>query len=285
MSTQSNYDIIIAEATAQTELAALQPNIDNSQILLNDLTSKSKVAEHRLWAWVVAHAMNTIQELFSVFKKDVDDAIAEKEPGTELWYRKIMLEFQYNYQLYWGLKGWRYNDTTSPAAIASKIVKYCAVDGSTGTVVVKVAGETGGLPSQLGTTEKNATEAYLKIRRIAGTQVNLIALPADILKIVGTIYFNPLRTKATIQADVEAAIIQFNKLIPFNGKYNINKLIDAIQAVDGVTDVVLDNVYYKFGSNPYAAIDREWQTHAGYVKIDNASGNTLADTLTYQSSL
>ena len=55
------YDSIIAEKQNMASLNALQPSIDSSQDLLNDLTSSSKVAVWRLWAFITAVAINVFE--------------------------------------------------------------------------------------------------------------------------------------------------------------------------------------------------------------------------------
>tara|TARA_R110000751_G_scaffold214362_2_gene317863 strand:+ start:530 stop:835 length:306 start_codon:yes stop_codon:yes gene_type:complete len=55
------YDSIITEKQTMTSLNDLQPNIDSSQDLLTDLTSSSKVAVWRLWAFITAVAINVFE--------------------------------------------------------------------------------------------------------------------------------------------------------------------------------------------------------------------------------
>lgn len=280
MDTQNFYNEIMVEKQNQTALNDLT-TINNAQDLLTQVTTTSKVAEHNLWAWITGYCMNTLNNLFNSFKKDVQAILDAKEPGTEEWYKNQMLAFQFNFQLYWINNRFDYNDTTSALAIAARVIKYCAVDGSQGKVVFKVAGETAGVPSQLPVLQATAAFNYMLKKRFAGSKIQVIALPADTLKITATIYFDPLLTLPTVKAAVEAAIDNFNKLIPFNGKWNINKLEDDLQAATGVIDPVISLVQYKSGSNPYQNVVREYQTIGGYVKIDTASGNTLNDTITY----
>lgn len=280
MNTQSFYEEIMTEKQNQSALNSLT-TINNAQDLLTQVTSSSKAAEHNLWAWITAYAMNILNGLFQLFKKDVQTLLDAKEPGTAEWYRQQMLSFQYNFQLIWINNQYNYNDTTSALALAARVIKYCAVDGSQGKVVFKVAGETAGEPTQLPLVEATAAYNYMLKKRFAGSKIQVIALPPDVLRVTATIYYDPLLTLAVVKPAVENTIHNFNKLIPFNGKFNINKLNDDLQSTPGVIDPVISLVEYKSGSNPYQQVVREYQTVGGYVKIDTTSGNTLNDTITY----
>lgn len=283
--TQEIFDEIMASKDTEAALSELIPVADNSQKLLADLKTVSKTAEYRLWAFIVAYAQNTMNTFYNKFVKRVESVMNDKEPGTLGWWRFIAINFQLGYLLTWidSKNRYEYSDTTSDAAIASKIIKFCAVDDTSGIVLIKVAKDNGsGLPANLdGVTELSLAQAYFERKRPAGVRINAISLSADLLKITGTIYYDPLVTAATIKAATEAAILSFNNLLPFNGRYNLNKLIDSLQSVDGIRDIVIASVQYKIGSNPYVTVIQEYQTEAGYVKIDTASGNTLDDTLTY----
>lgn len=283
--TQENFDAIMAAKDDESALADLLPVADNSQKLLDDLKTPSKTAEFRLWAWIVAFAQKTLSTFQSKFVVEVDEIMDKKEPGTIGWWKFVALGFQLEYLLVWNEENnrYEYDDTTSDAALGSRIIKFCSVVDTTGIVIIKVAKDNGsGLPDALNpSTELPLALAYFERKRPAGVAINAISLPADLLKITAKIYYDPLLSFPTIQAAIEAAIVNFNNLLPFNGKYNLNKLIDALQVIEGVVDVIIDTAQYKVGSDPYVTIIQEYQTQAGYVQIDTASGNTLADTLTY----
>jgi hypothetical protein len=284
MTTADYYKQIVDEKNSIHPTLDNLTMVNNEQDLLSNLTTTSKVAEHNLWAWIIARSMSVLQSLFDALKLDVAILMDNKEPGTVGWYKYMLLQFQLGYQLYWQTSKNRfdYNDTTSPTALAAKIIAFCAIDDTTGVVKVKVAKKDSstGLPVKLDViTEFPQVEAYLNQKKLAGTRISLISEDADMLKVIGNILYNPLYDASLLQVNVEAAINEFNKLLPFNGTYNINKLIDAIQSVPGVYDVRLSNVSYKYGAYAYTTIIGEYKTVAGYVKIDPA--NALSTTLTY----
>lgn len=269
------YDAIATEKNAQAELNGLQPAIDTSQSLLTDITTGSKVAIWRLWAWITAVAIWAHEKQWDVFKASVDAVAASAVPGTPKWYRDQALKFQYGYQLQWLDNTFSY-DTIDEAA---KIIKRAAVIEAGGQVRVKVAKLSGSNPVPLSSAELTAFTAYMKQIRFAGTNLAATSGNADLLKIGYTVYYDPLIAEATVKSAVEAAINSHISNLEFNGKLILTKLTDAIQEVTGVINPVLTLAQAKFGGNPYASIVNEYQSDAGYITIDPAF--PLSTQITY----
>ena len=60
------YNELVLEKQNFTQLNALQPNIDSSQTLLNDLNTSSKVAVWRLIFFVVAVGIWSLENIFDI---------------------------------------------------------------------------------------------------------------------------------------------------------------------------------------------------------------------------
>lgn len=274
-SIQTIYDSIIAEKESNANLVALQPAPDSAQQFLTDLTSTSKVARWRLWVWLFAVAMWVHEVLWDINKAEVQAIVDAKEPGTTRWYYQEALKWQFGDQLVWTGAKYAY------AAIneAAKLVKYCSVTEPGNFVLIKAAKQVSSLPAQLAAGELASLTAYLQQIKYAGVQVLVVSYSADQVRIYANIHYDPLVDLVALKVKVEAAINAFIIGLPFNSKFNLNALTDAIQAVDGVKDPRLTTVEYKYGALPYAAITGEYQTNAGYAEIDGSY--PLSTTLTY----
>ncbi len=284
MSTKSNYDTIMETKAAEAELVELQPEIDNSQVLKDDLASGTQVAEFRLWAWIVAFAMNSLQSLWGAFKKDIEAIENDKEPPTDGWWKATILNFQTGYLLVWqsAFRKYLYDDTESDAAKSARIVKFCSIGEFEGDVLIKVAADNGaGLPAQITNPQLIEIQEYARQLRPPGTQVYVLSRPADKIKVIGTIFFNPLADESLVKQLVEAAITDFDNYLTFNGTYNITKLVDNLQKIEGVTEPYDFKVFYKYGSLSYTPVVRQYQTFAGYVAVSTTVGERLEDTITY----
>ena len=61
-----------------------------------NVDSGSKVSEWRLWVWVTAVAIWTLEKLFDIFKIEVEERIAATRVHTRRWYREKALAYQYD---------------------------------------------------------------------------------------------------------------------------------------------------------------------------------------------
>ena len=278
---QQYYDILAAEKATFASLAALQPNIDDSQTMLADLTTPSKVARWRLELWIGAFLSWVIATAYDRFVAEVDAKAATAAPGTLQWLRKQLINlFQNGYELEFVNDAPGYS-TIDPAA---RIVIQAAVtQNANGLVTVKVAKDdgSGGL-TPLSPSELLAVDAFVGMIKDAGTVHTSLSLYADLLKLLGTIIYNPLLGLPAIQTAVTAAINAYLRNLPFNGKVNINSLMDAIQAVPGVVGVVLPTFDAADAGGLYSTYGYDYQTLAGYIVEDPA--NTFVTTITWQAA-
>lgn len=61
--------------------------------------STSKVAEWRLWTWIVATAIQAFEVILDLFKKEVQEKTDKITPGTVRWYGEQCLRFQNGHKL------------------------------------------------------------------------------------------------------------------------------------------------------------------------------------------
>lgn len=275
------YEEIVAYKNSQSPINALSPSNDTEQQLLLAISSSSKVAIWRLWAYIVSVAIFTHESLWNIFKVEVQTIADGAIVGTVRWYQDMVFKYQHGDTLV-------YDPVTGKYAYlaintANQIVKRCAViEQQDGVLAFKVAKLSSGLPVALSNAEQASLATYLKKIRFAGTRFTLLSGSGDIIRIQATIYFDGVITLPAITANVIASIIGYIGSLPFNGEMLLSRLTDQIQAVEGVRDVVLVAVQTKtIPANPYNPITRVHVPIYGYYQIDNTSGNTLTDTLTF----
>lgn len=274
------YASIVAEKENQTSLQQLVPSSDNVDQLSTDLSSSSKVAIWRLFCYCIAIAHYTQELLWDFFKVEVEAIVAAAPTGTLPWYQLQILKFQFGDSLTFANEKYQYSVIDE----SKQVVKLCAVeDRPDGVVVIKVANlDSNDLPIPLTTPQKTSLEAYVGQIRFAGTKFLVISTLPDLLKLLGTVYYDPIHELTTVTANVEAAIENYLNNLPFNGVFRINSLIDAIQAVEGVVDFAAQSVEAKYGNLAYSTVARTYIAQAGYLQIDAAS--PLSTTLTYSAS-
>lgn len=255
----------------------------NNQPDLNGLTSTSQTAMWRLWAFIVAFAISLHEQLFDAVIEEVKDRLSQGVPGTLPWYAAKAKEFQYNASTSYLLGFDDYNRAVySVINEADRIIKYAsAVESTGGQVIVKVAKDSSGTPAPLTVSELNSFTAYMGMMKFAGTRLQCQSNAADKLKLVLTIYYDPIATLTSVQSEVYAKINSYLTSIPFDGLIYVEKIQDAIQSVASVNSVEITSASADTGSG-HIGFPRYYQTYSGYAVIDSAF--PLSSTLTFVAS-
>lgn len=249
---------------------------------LNELNSTSKVAIWRLWVYIIAVAIWSLEKLFDLHRADIDKRLAELKPHTARWYRSKALAFQYGFDLLPDSDKFNNQGHTEEAIEASKIVKYSAVIESKneGRLIVKIAGEQGEQLQPITDAQKQAFEAYLQEIKDAGVRLSVVNYQPDILHLQMKIVYDPLVLDSNGQSiihatkPVETAIKDYLKRLPFNGELVLTHLIDALQQAEGVKipHLVLaqsKNITSGGGYGAFETIEISKIPTAGYFTIDN----------------
>jgi hypothetical protein len=288
---------MIQESAAAIEarlIAALQANpvlYDPSNIdpTKRGLTSPSQVAAWLNFLNLFATELYSLEQVMGIFETDVESFMTGQAVGTNSWLQDQISKFQW--------------DATTPQIIQlidfapaypivnpalRLITQRAVVNNPTGGYTVKIASNL----APISTPQLNAFTSFLNQINF-GVPYLVINAAADFLMLGADIYYDG-QYSAVIIANVTAAInayIQDFDTNNFNGDIFLTKLEDIIQAVPGVTDVVLKQVEARPAA--VAAINatklvnlsqvflREYSTYAGYIIIDTDSGRTLADTLNF----
>ena len=258
---------------------------------LNALNSPSAVAIWRLWTRITASAIETQEQLWDVFKLELEQIAREAVPGTADWLQKRVLEFQYDAaspQVITVVDG----KATYPVIDASKriITRAAIVEQVNNRVLVKVAKDdgSGGL-TPLTTNEINALISYLDKIGFVGIAIDTSSLFADRLKFTGEIFYSGEYVETTVKAAIIVAIKNYLSSVSitnFDGTIIREQIIDAIQAVEGVTGV--DTLGVVLIARPSSVpltgavttVNRSYVTAAGYIIEEDTSGSTFNDTIT-----
>jgi hypothetical protein len=257
------YSSIEAEKNANADLASL--------------SSASRTAIYKLTMYVVAVSIWALENLQDLFKKEVQDIITNGLIGNERWLAAEARKYQFGDTL-------QIDDTTGVYGYATvdetkQIVKRVAVQTSGGVTKVKAAKEASGAVVQLTELELSGFRAYMNQIQLAGTNITVSSLPADLMKLPITVYYDALRKLDEVKAETEAAVNTYIANLDFNGTFFLSRLQDAVQAVPSTVDVVLGTVEARPDASTYTAVTRTYRALAGYVKVD--PDYPLSSTITY----
>ena len=259
---------------------------------LNELNSTSKVAIWRLWVYIIAVAIWSLEKLFDQHRADIDKRLAELKPHTARWYRSKALAFQYGFDLLPDSDKFNNQGHTEEAIEASKIVKYSAVIESKneGRLIVKIAGEQGDTLQPITDAQRQSFEAYLQEIKDAGVRLSVVNYQPDVLYLQMKIIYDPLVLDSNGQSilhatkPVEDTVKSYLKRLPFNGELVLAHLIDALQQAEGVKipHLVLaqsKNITIGGGYGAFETIEISRIPTAGYFTIDNFNDITYVSNV------
>lgn len=248
----------------------------------------SAVSIESVWFSIVASAIFVLESLFDAFRKDVNTTIAGAVVASIPWYHKIALEFQYGDSLV-------FDEATQqfvyPSVDESKqVVKFAACRDLGGGVSVLASGaDEDGNPVALEPSVLTAFEAYLNERKPAGVLLSVGSYGPDQIRLVMRVQYDPqiLNPDGSLILDpsvfpVENAVSGYLRGIVYGGVFNKTKLVDAVQAADGVQDVVLDSTAVKpADSSSYSFVAGNSYTSVG----GSFEPNNLREGISYVLSL
>ena len=238
--------------------------------------SDSKVAVWRLWTYVVAVCIWTLENLFDYHKSEIERIITTQKPHTLQWYVHKAKLFQLGETLPDGSDSY----TVASTDPLVTIIKHAAAVELSNLVRIKVAKDNGGALEALTTVELAAFSGYMNRIKDAGVRLQLTSSNPDILQLILSIYYDPLvltsagtRIDGTSSTPVLNAVNGFLANLPFNGVFVLNNLIGSLQAIDGVEIGSVVSAQANYAATPYVPITVRYTPDAGYMVLDETYFN------------
>lgn len=251
----------------------------------------SQVSVFNLIIFTVAASMYTLEVMIDILQSTIQ-GIADSAPaGNAKWLQRQILNFQYGDVVTLT----DFVPSYDPVDESARIITACSVkELGSGVVSIKVAKGTAPALGPLSGPELAALKDYYYGTSttegigFAGVRANFVNLEADRMRVEATVYFLGQYIEADVKADVIAAIDDFFatfQTIAFDGTVFMIKLVDAIQAVPGVSRVVLTDIKARqetvaLGSATDIDVQGYYTTVAGYIISEDTASNTLDDTIT-----
>ncbi len=238
--------------------------------------SDSKVAIWRLWTYVVAACIWTLENLFDYHKVEVETIISNQKPHTLKWYVYMAKLFQYGVTLPDDTDTYP-TPSTDPEVV---IVQYAAAVELSNLVRIKVAKSPSGTLESLSEEELEAFSGYMNRIKDAGVRLQLTSGNPDILKLEVSVFYDPLVLSSTGErldgastTPVLDAVNVFLSDLPFNGVFVLNHLIAALQNVEGVKIGYVVSAQANYGTTPFVPISVKYTPDAGYMILDETFFN------------
>lgn len=254
----------------------------NKYLELTELTNDSKMSIINAFTWVTAAAIYSFETLLDVFTTDIAKTFTQRINGTSAYYANAMLKWQYGDDLIINDEGTAFHyateDTTKRLITHVSYQEYYNEEFKDNILILKVASGEGRSLSQLSDEELIAARAYLNQIKFAGVKCNVVSRRGDVLVPRLTVYYDGAITKEELYDNIDTAFIDFIVNMKFDSLVYSQKIIDAIQKVEHVTDVHIDHeasveqgiFIAQYNDNnelgPLTKIERKCYLASGYAK-------------------
>jgi hypothetical protein len=249
---------------------------------LESLNSTSNTAIWRVWTYITAVAIWTLENLFDLHKKEVDRLLLTKKPHNLLWYKTKAEAFQFGSELKPGSDCYDNTGVDHVKVAKSRIVKHVAVveNKKTGWVRIKAAKEVNGELQKLSNEnpdELGALNSYMQHIKDAGVKLIVQSLPPDRLKMHIDIYYDAMvldenggRLDGGSVKPVNDPIDAYLRSLPFNGAFVLATLTDQLQETPGVVIPQIRHVAVSYGTRKEVCIPVRYVPDGGYLRIYEA---------------
>ena len=218
---------------------------------------------------IVATTLALAERIQEADKAAISSIVERNRIGTGPWYVEMAKRFQWNEQIQYFLQvdpdtGIISYNIDAPG---DRIITQAAyVETAAKEIFIKIAGgEAGALHPLIGTQETDFLN-YMRRIKIAGITLNVVNLPADILRLQVNVHYSRSFNSTNLRQAIIDSLNAYSISFEFNGVVLRNAVIDAIQRVTGVVDVEIIQLEAATGSIIYN-IERAYVTAAGYFNF------------------
>lgn len=243
------------------------------------LTSTSRTAIWRLWAYVVACSIYTLEVLFDAHRTEIESALLLQHAHTLRWYTEKAKSFMLGYELPPFQDRYDTAELTDEQITAAQIVSYAATvraSRDNGNVYLRCKVAKGNLDLEpLTVTELTAFTSYMNQIQDAGVELDITSADGDHIQQKWLVYYDTQvldpsgnRLDGTDSDVVRTAIKSYLKSLTFNGQYIQTFHVDALQAISGVVIPHCEYTYTFYGSRPPESVPPSGRiADAGWFKF------------------
>jgi len=249
----------------------------NSITELNGLTNDASTSIWGLLLYITANAIQVQEQLFKQHIDEIESIKSSGIIGNKDWYVAKALEFQYgdnliiteDFQIQYEII-----DTNK------KIIQSASSEVLGEKYILKIRRKGSDI---LTNDELLAFNTYINKIKFAGSKIIIYNKLPDDLKLIGNVIYNPEISLTDIITNTQNAINEYIANVGFNSTLYKNKLIDAVQKVNGVIDFEISSLEAKEnGTINYTNIVNNYKSVAGYLKI--ADEYPLTNFLSYTAA-
>lgn len=262
----------------------------NAITALENLSSESKVSIWRNFIYVVAFIANFVKELQDVHETEIAALIDAQKLTNLNYYRDIVFNYRDGHTF--DREALIYTGTYTDEQIeTSQIVKRAAAgetnENGIKKISLKLATEVNGELQEIDENALLRIKEHVFINAPAGTNLSIISIRPDELKIEVDVYIDPqilttsgVRVDGTANDVIHTAVNEFfaDTNFKFDGELVLSLLADKIQSVQGVQDRSVKFIKVEANHTVPAVwenIKERYTAYSGYYKVLDLKVNYL----------
>lgn len=217
---------------------------------------------------VFAFAAQYIEKLMYRLQNEIDAKMNTQYIGDKQWYQQLVRDYQHGdpLSIIDGRIGYATVDDNKK--IISQV--HCSDSNTPGQIIIKALKQNA---QPLSVDERAGMLSYLNQVKIVGTHIILKSLPAEKIKLNLTIEINKQVFKANGNRIQDGAPTIYNSLeqylatLPFDDVFYLSKVVDHLQAIEGVKDVQINSAQTENGQ----PINRKYTPESGHLTLHEKS--------------
>lgn len=288
-------------ARTMTEIYNVAKDCRNQYLQLTEFENSSKMSILDAITWTTAACIWTFENVMDVFKVDLARDLQNRINGTPGYYANALLKFQYGDELQMNEEGtqFSYASVNENKRIITKVAySENAQEGFFDKELqLKVATGEPGHYERLTDDQLIAARAYMNQIAFAGTHFNMVSRKGDVLIPRVTVYYDGAISPDEMYANIEQSLNDFIANLAFDGIIYTQKIVDAIQKAEHVTDVYINttdtdkqgifiaqydddnNLIPQEGGGYEMKVDRFFLPNSGYIKESTEEPGTPEEGL------
>ena len=245
------------------------------------------------FTWVTSACIWSFENLLDVFQVDLARDLKNRINGTPAYFANMLTKYQSGDDLIVNDEGTKFGYATVDEN--KRIVTKAAYSEGTEEgfndklLVLKVATGEAGSYAQIDYDELIKVRAYLNKLLFAGQHATVVSRIGDVIIPRVTAFYDGAVSESEAYTNIENALKDYITNLDFNGVVYAQKIVDAIQKAEHITDVSISNsatdlqgifiVQYNDDNNLIVKdgnveqrIDRYVVPNSGYIKESTKSG-------------
>lgn len=293
-------------ARTLSEIYSVAKETRDTYLELTEFKNSSKMSILDAFTWVASACIWAHENIMDVFKVDLAAELQNRINGTPAYFANALLKYQSGDDLIINDEGTScsYATVDETKRIVTK-VSYSEVteeNFNDKVLLLKIATGEAGSYSRIEDDELLKIRAYLNKLLFAGQHAYVVSRNGDVLVPKVTVYYDGAVEESEVYQNIEDSLNDFIANVDFDGVVYVQKVIDAIQNAEHVTDVQIDNeatdeqgifiAQYNDDNNlitdnngsKLQKVGRYFTPNSGYIKESTATG-IEADIPTWAQSI